>query len=161
LGLRALLIAIAIAAIAGCSSSAPSSPSSSASASQSGSPLPSSSAGTSPGATVDEAFCGTIGDLESKLQDFEAIKLKAVNKAKIKPAADNVSGAFSAISDAASATLKSKVDALKSAIDGLSSAAENYSTNSHPDAVAGAVKSATAKLHKAIAQLRAAASCAS
>ena len=98
MGLRALLIALAIAAVAGCSSSPPASPSSSAGASQSGSPLPSSSTGGSPGATVDEAFCGTIGDLETKLQDLEAIKLKAVNKSKIKPAADNVSGAYSAIS---------------------------------------------------------------
>jgi hypothetical protein len=160
-GLRALLIALAIAAVAGCSSSPPASPSGSAGASQSGSPLPSSSLGGSPGATVDEAFCGTIGDLESKLQDLEAIRLKASNKSKVKPAADDVSGAFSGISDAAPAVLKTKVDAVKSAITSLVSAAENYSTSPHPDSAAGGVKNAEKALHKAIAQLRTAASCAS
>jgi len=103
---------------------------------------------------VDEAFCGTIGDLESKLQDLEAIRLKASNKSKVKPAADNVSGAFSAISDAAPAALKTKVDAVKSAINSLVSAAENYSTSPHPDSAAGGVKNAEKALHNAIAKLR-------
>ncbi len=110
---------------------------------------------------MDEAFCGTIGDLESKLQDFEAIKLKTANKSRVKPAADNVSGAYSAISDAASPALTSKMDALKAAIDALSSAAENYSTSPHPDSAAGGVRNAEKALHKAITQLRSAASCAS
>lgn len=159
MGLRAFFI-LAIVAIAGCSTSAPASPSTSAVGSLGVSPLPSSS-GASPGATVDEAFCGTIGALETKLQDLEAIKLKTVNKSKIKPAADNVAGAYSAISSAASVALKARIVALKAAIDALSSAAENYSTSPHPDSAAPGVRRAITGLHTAITRLRNAASCAS
>jgi hypothetical protein len=126
-----------------------------------GSAEPSSSTGASPEATVDEAFCGLIGALESKLHAFEAIKLKAANKAKVKQVADTVSVAFSLIPDAASGALKSKVNVLKAAVDALASAAENYATNPRPDAAATGVRKATTSMHRAITQLRAAANCAS
>jgi hypothetical protein len=159
LGLRALLIALVIAAIAACSSGAPASPTFSETAGQSGSTVPSLSTGASPGATVDELLCGTIGDLDSNLQLLEAIKLKPANRSKVKVAADALAGAYPAISEMAPAALKPKATAVKAALDALSSAVENWSTSPRPDTAATAVRKATANVHKAIIGLRTAANC--
>jgi hypothetical protein len=156
---RALLLVVTclLAAACGGSSASPShapSPSIVASVPASGGP-------TESGPTVDEAFCGTIADLESGLQTFEAIKVKAANASKLKDAAAGVVAAVTPITGTASTDLLDLADALKTAVDGLSSATENYATASPSgkDAASKKLKKAVTTLHAAIAQLRQAAVC--
>lgn len=113
------------------------------------------------GPTVDEVFCGTIADLESGLQSFEAIKVKPANASKLKDAAAGVVAAVTPITDTATTDLLDLADSLKTAVDGLSSSTENYATasSSAKDAAAKKLKKAVTVLHKAITQLRQAAVC--
>jgi len=113
------------------------------------------------GPTVDETFCGTIADLESALQAFEAIKIKASFASKLKDAADGVSAALTPITDTATSDLKNLTSALKTAVDGLSSSTENYATTSPAGKAAAEkkLKKSLTTLHTAIAQLRQAATC--
>ena len=157
---RALLLALTCLIAVACSGST---------ATPSGSVRPSSSPASSAvsaspgssGPTVDEAFCGTVADLESALQSFEAIKIKAGNASKLKDAADAVSAALTPITDTATADLKNLSNGLKSAVDGLTSSTENYATSSSSAKAAAEkkLKKSLTTLHTAIGQLRQAATC--
>jgi hypothetical protein len=156
---RALLLVLTCLVAVACSGSSASpsaalSPSAIASIAASGSPSDS-------GPTVDEAFCGTIADLESSLAMFETIKIKAANATKLKDAAGGVSSALTPISDTAGTDLVDLTAALGVAVDGLKSSTENYATAS-PTGKAAAekkLKKAISTLHAAITQLRQAATC--
>lgn len=133
-------------------------PTSSAKPSGGASAQPSASAVAS-GAVVDETFCGTVADMESELAKFEAIKVKASNRAKLTDQADAVYVSFAPIFDTASEDLIDLVDALSTAVDGLSSEAENYATSSNQEQAVKRLKRAVTALHAAITDLREAALC--
>lgn len=157
---RALLLVLTCLIAVACGGTSPT-PSGSVA---SGSALPSAAVSASPmssGPTVDETFCGTVADLETALQSFEAIKIKASNANKLKDAADGVSAALTPITDTATTDLKNLTSALKSAVDGLSSSTENYATTSPSGKTAAEkkLKKSLTTLHTAISQLRQAATC--
>jgi hypothetical protein len=133
-------------------------PSSSAKPSSSASTQPSASADGS-GAIVDEAFCGTVADMESELAKLETIAIKAANRTKLKDQAAKVKMSLGAITDAASGDLADLVDTLSTAVDGLSSSAENYATSGTPDTASKRLKKSINTLHGAITDLREAALC--
>jgi hypothetical protein len=150
-----LLALVCLLAIA-CGGGPPATPS--AKPSTSPSTQPSASASGS-GGLVDEAFCGTVADMESQLAKFEALKIRASNRTKLKDQSAAVKRTLPAISAAAAADLTELVDALSTAVDGLTSAAEDYATSSNADAASKRVKRAITDLHGAITDLREAAIC--
>ena len=113
-----------------------------------------------PGPQVAEAFCGTIADLESALQSFEAIKVKAGNASKLKDAADGVSAALTPITDTAAADLGNLVDGLVTAVGGLNFGRKlRYRSDIGQAGGRADARDSVAALHAAISDLRQAATC--
>jgi hypothetical protein len=155
---RVLLLGLTCLLAAAACGGGPPAASSSGKPSGSGAATPAGSAAPS-GPVVDEAFCGTIADLESELQAFEAIKVRATNRAKLNTQAGKVAMTIDAISAAAPTDLTDLVDELTAAIDGLTGAAENYATSDTADAAQKRLKKAVTTLHSKITALREAAAC--
>lgn len=157
---RVVLLVLSCLFLAACAgSSISSSPSARASSSTS----PAASPSVSPsGAIVNEAFCGTVADLESALQSLEMIKVKPANGSKIKDQAGAVKAALTPIMSTAAAGLTSRVDSLQKAVEGVSTASENYATANAASKSAAdkRLKKAIATLHTAITDVRQAAACA-
>jgi hypothetical protein len=108
---------------------------------------------------VDEAFCGTIADLESTLNDFDQIKVKPTNGQKLQDQAAKVTTAMDAITQAASASVSALSDSLGTAVDELSNAAADYATNSSGKTEEKRLNHAVTGVTTAIGDLRNAAGC--
>jgi hypothetical protein len=123
-------------------------------------PPPSADASAQPsGDVVDEAFCGTVANLETALQNFEAIKIRTVNRSKLTQQAQHVSQALEPIQAQADQSLSGKMGKLATAVDGLKSATENFATSSNTSSATQQLKKAIKTLHTAINALRTAATC--
>jgi len=165
---RALLLmltCIVVAACGGNSATPTPSPTSSPGATSSDAyPLSSGDAG-SPGASgtvVDEAFCGTIANLESALADYEAIKVKPTDGQKLEDQAGAVSKTMDAITTAANQADAALSASLATAVSELVSASEDYATASGPrDTQQKRLKKAVSSVHTAITDLRSSSGCTS
>jgi hypothetical protein len=162
---RALLLALTCLLVAACggSSSTPTplpTPTAVPSADAT-EPAPPSTGSESPsGSTlVDEAFCGTITDLESTLNDFNAIKVKPANGQKLQDQAAKVVTAMDAITQAETASVSALADALATQVDELNNAAADYATNSNGKTQEKRLNKAVSSVTTAIADLRGAAGC--
>ena len=115
-------------------------------------------AGSEP--VVNEEFCGTIGNLETALGDFEAIKVTPGDGQKMKTQANQVSRTMTPITQGAAKNLSTLVSALASTVDELNHAAEDYATaRGDRNAQQQRVKKAVAAVHAAITALRTGADC--
>ncbi len=164
---RALLIPLTLLLVAACGGSSPTptptpapTPTDVPSADATES-APASIAAESPsGSTVvDEAFCGTIADLESTLNDFDQIKVKPANGQKLQDQAAKVQVAMDAITQAATADVSALSDALGTAVDELNNAAADYATNSSGKTEEKRLNKAVTSVTSAIGDLRSAAGC--
>jgi hypothetical protein len=108
---------------------------------------------------VDEAFCGTITDLETTLNEFNAIKVKPGNGQKLQDQAAKVQTAMDAITQAATADVSALADALGTQVDELNQAAADYATNSSGKTEEKRLNKAVTAVTTAIDDLRGAAGC--
>jgi hypothetical protein len=108
---------------------------------------------------VDEAFCGTIADLESTVDTFDAIKVKPANGQDLQDQAAKVVTAMDLITQAATASVSALADALGTAVDELNSAAADYATNSEGKTEEKRLKNAVKGVRTATTDLRSAAGC--
>jgi hypothetical protein len=123
-------------------------------------PPPSIAVESPPGSTVvNEAFCGTIADLESTVNSFEQIKVKPANGQKLQDQAAQVVTAMDAITQAATADVSALTDALGTAVDELNNAAMDYATNSSGKTEEKRLNKAVTAVTTAISDLRGAAGC--
>jgi hypothetical protein len=123
--------------------------------------VPASFAAESPsGSTqVDEAFCGTITDLETTLNEFNGIKVKPANGQKLQDQAAKVQTAMDAITQATTADVSALADALGTSVDELNQAAADYATNSSGKTEEKRLNKAVNAVTTAISDLRGAAGC--
>ena len=162
---RALLLAPILLLVAACGGSSPTptpapTPTPVASVGATESVAPTSVAESPSGsALVDEAFCGTIADLESTLQDFDAIKVKPANGQKLQDQAAKVQTAMDAITQATTADVSALADALGTQVDELNNAAADYATNSSGKSEEKRLNKAVGAVTTAIGDLRGAAGC--
>jgi hypothetical protein len=162
---RALLIPLTLLLVAACGGSSPTptpapTPTAVPSADATEPPPPSIAAESPFGSTVvNEAFCGTIADLESTVNSFDQIKVKPANGQKLQDAAAQVVTAMNAITQAATADVSALTDALGTAVDELNNAAMDYATNSSGKTEEKRLNKAVTAVTTAISDLRGAAGC--
>ena len=162
---RALLLAPILLLVVACGGSSPTptpapTPTVAPSADATESVVPSIAAESPSGSTlVDETFCGTIADLETTVNDFDAIKVKPANGQKLQDQAAKVQVAMDTITQAATAEVSALADALGTQVDELNNAAADYATNSSGKTEEKRLNKAVTAVTTAIADLRGAAGC--